>query len=97
MFKEHKGSKAFNVNSSLAELIGFCATNNGGKQSEIAKGLRKDLKLHEEVYWQVCIYYFAKNKNWEDSCPTAGRIEPTTPVLQSMYLTTVLRSLPGDI
>ena len=77
MFKEHKGSKAFNVNCSLAELIGFCATNNGGKQSEIAKGLRKDLKLHEEVYWQVCIYYFAKNKNWEDISQILGYKKPS--------------------
>ena len=50
LFKEH-GGKVFNVNGSLAEVLGFAGTNNGGKQSEICRDLKKELKLNEEVYF----------------------------------------------
>lgn len=65
LFKEHQG-KGFNVNCSLAELLGFCATNNNGKQADICKSLKKDLKLNDEVYNQVCVYYFAQSGQWDN-------------------------------
>ncbi len=65
LFKEHQG-KGYNVNGSLAELIGFVATNNNGKQSEVAKQLKKDLKLNDEVYNQMLVYSFALAGQWEN-------------------------------
>ncbi len=40
----------FNIDGALAELLGFCATYNNGKQSEVCKNLKKELKLNDEVY-----------------------------------------------
>lgn len=65
LFKEHNG-KGFNVNSSLAQVLGFCATNNNGKQSDVCKSLKKELKLNDEVYNQVMVYYFAQEGQWDN-------------------------------
>jgi methyltransferase-like protein len=65
LFKEHaKKGTQFDVNGSLASLLGFCATNNDGAQSDIAKTLKKELKLNDEIYNQMVIYYFAKEGQW---------------------------------
>lgn len=56
----------YNINGPLAELLGFCATYNNGKQSDVCKGLKKELKLNDEVYNQVLVYYFAKAEQWEN-------------------------------
>lgn len=47
-------------------MLGFCATNNDGKQADIAKTLKKDLKLNDEVYNQMMVYYFAKADQWHN-------------------------------
>lgn len=46
--------------SSLAELVGFCATQQGGKYSDVAKTLKNELKLNENVYNQMICCAFAR-------------------------------------
>lgn len=49
LYKDSQG-KGFNINGSLAETIGYIVTNNDGKAADLAKTLKKELKLSDEVY-----------------------------------------------
>lgn len=49
VFKEEKGQ--FNINGSLGESLGHWATQQKGKNSEICRNLKKELKLDEQVYF----------------------------------------------
>ena len=65
LYKDNQG-KGFNINGSLAETIGFIVTNNDGKSADLAKSLKKELKLSDEVYNQVLVYHFARSNQWEN-------------------------------
>ena len=64
VYRDEKGK--FNVNGSLGESLGHWATQNQGKNSEICRNLKKELKLDEQVYFQLMTYHFAANAQWDN-------------------------------